>query len=156
MELTSTDPFAAPAIDPAYLQSEFDIFTMLEAVKAVRRFAEAQTFDGYIIEPFGEFGAATTDELLETFARGNAATVFHPVGTSSMSPKGANWGVVDPDLRVKGVEGLFIIDAGVIVSVANLCTEDVHLADAYVRRTNCRLLTPWLRPLLSQSVVLNS
>lgn len=129
---------------------------MLEAVKAVRRFAQAQTFDGYIIEPFGEFGAATTDELLEAFARGNAATVFHPVGTSSMSPKGANWGVVDPDLRVKGVEGLFIIDAGVIVSVSNIYIEDVHLADAYVRRTNCRPLTQWLPPLLSQSVVLNS
>ena len=42
-------------------------------------------------------------------------TVSHCVGTSAMSPRGAGWGVVDPDLRVKGVWGLRIVDAGVLV-----------------------------------------
>ena len=43
-------------------------------------------------------------------------TIFHPTGTSSMSPVGANWGVVDPDLRVKGVSGLRVADLSVLVS----------------------------------------
>jgi choline dehydrogenase-like flavoprotein len=42
--------------------------------------------------------------------------VFHPTGTAAMSPKGADWGVVDPDLKVKGVEGLRIVDGSVLVS----------------------------------------
>jgi choline dehydrogenase len=42
--------------------------------------------------------------------------VFHPTGTAAMSPKGAHWGVVDPDLKVKGVEGLRIVDGSVLVS----------------------------------------
>lgn len=48
--------------------------------------------------------------------RAGASSVFHPTGTAAMSPKGADWGVVDPDLKVKGVEGLRIVDGSVLVS----------------------------------------
>ncbi|KAJ7881442.1 aryl-alcohol oxidase [Mycena leptocephala] len=41
-------------------------------------------------------------------------TVYHPVGTAGMSPKGATWGVVDPDLSVKGLTGLRIVDLSVV------------------------------------------
>ena len=42
--------------------------------------------------------------------------MFHPTGTAAMSPKDVQWGVTDPDLKVKGVEGLRIIDGSVWVS----------------------------------------
>ena len=58
---------------------------------------------------------ATTDEELDQFIRSSTITVSHGVGTAAMSPKGAEYGVVDPDLRVKRVRGLRIVDASVLV-----------------------------------------
>lgn len=60
---------------------------------------------------------ANTDEELNEYIRQNAVSFFHPVATAAMSPVGADWGVVDPDLKVKGVAGLRIVDASVAVSV---------------------------------------
>lgn len=115
-KLSSSDPFAKPTIDPKFMSTTFDIFAMREAVKAVQRFTSASPWKDYIIAPFlAAFASATTDASIESYVRGNAGTLFHPVGTASMSPKGAKWGVVDPDLKVKGVEGLRIADGSVIV-----------------------------------------
>jgi len=67
-----------------------------------------------------------------------------------MSPKGAKWGVVDPDLKVKGVEGLRVIDASILVS-ALLCEigvgVDEHVWGSRLRRMRIRKdqLTLWLR-----------
>jgi choline dehydrogenase-like flavoprotein len=59
---------------------------------------------------------ATTDEEIDQVIREIAVTAWHPISTAAMSPKGASWGVVDPDLRVKGVSGLRVIDASIMVS----------------------------------------
>lgn len=88
---------------------------MKEAVKAVQRFTSANAWKNYILSPFGALATATTDTAIESFIRNNAGTVFHPVGTASMSPKGTKWGVVDLDLKVKGTEGLRIVDASIMV-----------------------------------------
>jgi hypothetical protein len=47
-------------------------------------------------------------------------TTWHPVSTAKMSPKGASYGVVDPDLKVKGMKGLRIVDASVFVSIIDM------------------------------------
>jgi len=88
---------------------------MREAVKSARRFVTAPAWNGYTT---GRFTAAnaTTDDEIDAFIRSTALSAFHAVGTASMSPKGAPWGVVDPDLRVKGVVGLRIVDNSVVVS----------------------------------------
>ncbi|KAK0199191.1 aryl-alcohol oxidase, partial [Desarmillaria ectypa] len=119
VKLNSSDPLDPPLIDPAYLTSEFDVFAMVEAVKSAKRFLSAPTWEGYILEAYGGLVNATTDEALEEYVRENVGTAAHPVGTASMSPRFANYGVVDPDLVVKGVSGLRVVDASIFVGCPN-------------------------------------
>lgn len=120
--LASADPFAHPLIDPNYLTTPFDIFTMRETVRAVKRFAAAEAWKDYIIAPFGNF-SSDADADLDAYIRDQASTVYHIVGTASMSPRGAEWGVVDPDLQVKGAEGIRIVDASVLPFPPNAHTQ---------------------------------
>ncbi|KAK0466266.1 aryl-alcohol oxidase [Desarmillaria tabescens] len=113
VKLNSSDPLGPPLIDPGYLSSEFDVFTLVEAVKSALRFVSASAWNDYVLEPYGELAQATTDEALEQYVRNNAGSAAHPVGTASMSPKSADYGVVDPDLLVKGVSGLRVVDASI-------------------------------------------
>lgn len=117
MTLRSDDPWQAPLIDPALLDSDFDIFAIREAIKAAQRFAASPGWDGYVIGPFGDLATAKTDAELEAYARRNAATVFHPVGTAAMGPANSSTGVVDPHFVVKGAVGLRVVDASVFVRV---------------------------------------
>jgi choline dehydrogenase-like flavoprotein len=105
-------------INPGYLAEDFDVLAMREAVKSARRFLAAPGFKNYVLEPFGALANATTDALLDNYIRNQAGTSAHPVGTASMSAKNATYGVVDPDLRVKGVSALRIVDASVLVSLS--------------------------------------
>jgi len=112
--ITSNNPFDPPAINPNLLDSEFDMFAMREAIRAARRFAKAPVFSDYIIRLED---TAVTDAELDVFIRQSAITVSHCVGTASMSPKGADYGVLDPDLRVKKVLGLRVVDSSAIPMV---------------------------------------
>ncbi|KAJ7600946.1 hypothetical protein C8J56DRAFT_813923 [Mycena floridula] len=114
VSINSTDPFAAPLIDPGLLTEDVDLFILREAIRSARRFLTAPAWDGYILTSNNN---ATTDEELNTYIRNNAVSFFHPVSTAAMSPPGAHWGVVDPDLKVKGVKGLRIVDASVAPSL---------------------------------------
>ncbi|KAI0295097.1 hypothetical protein B0F90DRAFT_1811527 [Multifurca ochricompacta] len=115
--LASANPFDAPNIDPALLNSDFDIFTIREGVKAALRFAAAPAWKDYVIGPFGALANVKTDADIEAYARSHAATVFHPFSTASMSPFGSSSGVVNPDLTVKKTIGLRIVDASVFPNV---------------------------------------
>ena len=88
---------------------------MREAFLATRRFASAPAWKGYLLS---EVVNITNDDDLDEFIRNSTTTIFHPVSTARMSRKGEEWGVVDPDLRVKCVEGLRIVDASVFVSIS--------------------------------------
>ncbi|KAI9435471.1 aryl-alcohol-oxidase from pleurotus Eryingii [Lactarius indigo] len=112
--LASANPFAAPNIDPALLNSNFDIFTIREGVKAALRFAAAPAWRDYVIGPFGALAGAKTDAQIEAYARNHAATVFHPFSTAFMSPNSSSHGVVNPDFGVKKTVGLRIVDASVL------------------------------------------
>ncbi|PPR04284.1 hypothetical protein CVT26_004071 [Gymnopilus dilepis] len=114
--LKSNNPLDPPLIDPKFLTSEFDIFALKESVKTAVRFFSAPAWKGYILEPAGAFAnvSLSDDQSLEEFVINNAGSAFHPVGTASMSPRNAQFGVVDPDLKVKGAQGLRVIDASVM------------------------------------------
>ena len=93
----------------------------------------------------GSLANATTDALLDEFIRNNAGTAAHPVGTASMSSRNASYGVVDPDLKVKGVGGLRIVDASVLVRLTIFLlsfsqTLDSLLFQVGILRRRCTLL----------------
>ncbi len=81
---------------------------MQYAVESANKFVTAAAWDGYILGP--------TANITENELRNGVGTVFHPVGTASMSPADASWGVVNPDLKLKGAKGVRIVDASVLVS----------------------------------------
>ena len=122
--LNTSDPFTAPLIDPGFYTSDIDFKMMKFAFRSAQRFISTPPWEGYILEPVIGLNNTTTDTDadLEEYIRSNTLTVFHPTGTSSISPVGAKWGVVDPDLRVKGVSGLQIVDLSILVSGFPLCS----------------------------------
>ncbi|KAJ7631424.1 alcohol oxidase [Mycena polygramma] len=113
LRLNSSDPFVQPLIDPGLLNSEFDIFTMREGMKAAQSFLSAQVFNDYIIEPVGAFANAITDAELDTYAQLFSNSIWHFTSTNQATRVGSAGGVVNPDLTVKGTKGLRIVDASV-------------------------------------------
>jgi choline dehydrogenase-like flavoprotein len=115
VKLATANPFDKPLIDPRLISTEFDKFCLRESVKAAKRFVSASAWDDYVIGPYGS-AAGTTDEEIDAHIRNLASTVYHAMGTAAMSAVNASWGVVDPNLKVKGVEGIRVVDASVFVS----------------------------------------
>ncbi|KAJ3903653.1 hypothetical protein F5879DRAFT_1010325 [Lentinula edodes] len=108
--LNSSNPLEYPLINFNLFSTTFDRFVVREAFRNTKKFLAAHSWDDYILSPPTN---ATTDEELDEYINQNAATENHPVGTAAMSSKSAAYGVVDPDLRVKGLSGLRIVDASV-------------------------------------------
>ncbi|RDB27619.1 Pyranose dehydrogenase 1 [Hypsizygus marmoreus] len=113
VKLRSSNPFDPPLIDPALLKSKFDKVAMREAVKTARKFLSAPAWKGYVMEQVGQFAGIVTDAQIDAYVAANAGTIFHTTGTAAMSAKGSSNGVTDPDLKVKKVAGLRVVDASV-------------------------------------------
>ncbi|KAF8512598.1 aryl-alcohol oxidase [Hysterangium stoloniferum] len=122
ISLKTSNPFDPPLIDVGLLTTNFDIAAARQCVRTAQRFITAPVWKNYVLGPINTFPNTTTDAELDQYIRAHATQTGHAVGTSSMSPKGANYGVVDPDLVVKGASGLRIIDASVMpfVPCANI------------------------------------
>ncbi|KAF7374315.1 Pyranose dehydrogenase 3 [Mycena sanguinolenta] len=115
LNASDPNPFNAPLIDPALFTSEFDIFAMKIAILKSEEFLSASAWKDYIIGPVDVLAAAlVSDAALEAYIRNTSIPASHCVGSAAMSAKSANWGVVDPDLRVKNATGLRIVDASVM------------------------------------------
>jgi choline dehydrogenase-like flavoprotein len=97
------------------LQSDFDLFTLREALKSAQRFFKAPAWQDVIIGPTQNLENITTDAL-DAFIRNAVTPSSHLVGSAVMSARDAEDGVVNPDLLVKGARALRIIDASVFVS----------------------------------------
>ena len=110
VRLASRDPLAAPLIDPAFLQEGDDVRRL---VKGFRQMREILSQPALARHGGREKSAAVrSDAEIEAFIRQHADTIYHPVGTCRMGiDDGA---VLDPQLRVKGVNGLRVVDASVM------------------------------------------
>ncbi|KAF8590857.1 GMC oxidoreductase, partial [Ramaria rubella] len=114
VKLASNNPFTSPLIDPGLLNTEFDMFTMRAGIRSAQRFVTAPAWKGYTLQQTGALANATTDDELDEFIRQNSGSSAHLVGSAAMSAKNADYGVVNPDLLVKGIINLRIIDASVM------------------------------------------
>ncbi|KAF7351661.1 Choline dehydrogenase, mitochondrial [Mycena sanguinolenta] len=112
--LNTTNIFDQPIINPNMLATDFDVQAMVTAINATRKVVTAKAWDGYIIREFGDFASATDEASLVNYVHTKATTIYHPIGGAVMSPKGASYGVVDPDGVVKGLSGLRIIDGSIL------------------------------------------
>jgi choline dehydrogenase len=90
----------------------FDLRMMVECAKAARSIFQQPAFDAFRGAPIFPARDDLDDKGLEAFVRAKAETVYHPVGTCRMGSDEAS--VVDPQLRVRGVEGLRVVDASVM------------------------------------------
>ncbi|KAF7374107.1 GMC oxidoreductase [Mycena sanguinolenta] len=110
--LGSNDPLADPLINPNLLGADVDLVIMREAVKSAIRYTTAPAWDGYVLSTLGL--TDTSDAGIEAYIRANAGTIYHPVGSVAMSPKGASWGALNPDLTVKGLTGIRVVDMSIV------------------------------------------
>lgn len=110
--LRSADPLEPPVIQPNYLSREADLRVLVEGIKLARRIAKAKAFDPYRGAETYPGTEVQGDSAIADYVRRVAETVYHPVGTCKMGSDAM--AVVDPQLRVRGVEGLRVTDASVM------------------------------------------
>lgn len=115
VRLDPTDPAGPPLIDPALLTDPRDAALLAEAAERTRQIVESTPFDalrGPLIQPERWPDSA---EALDTWMRTRAITIYHPVGTCRMGVDAA--AVVDPTLRVRGLDGIHVIDASIMPTI---------------------------------------
>jgi choline dehydrogenase-like flavoprotein len=110
--LKTANPLDDPLIDPNYLASEEDLDTLAAGFEIVKRIVAAKAFDPYRGEPLIPERMPVTREEVRAAIRQHAETVYHPVGSCKMGTDAM--AVVDPQLRVHGLEGLRVADASIM------------------------------------------
>ncbi|KAL3868279.1 hypothetical protein ACJMK2_041106 [Sinanodonta woodiana] len=120
IRLRSRDPFDPPIIDPNYLSEEEDIKTFIKGVRLLEKYIQTKTmqkigvsFDLLNITLCGAH-VFLSDAYVECYVRHMATTEYHPASTCKMGPPEDPSTVVDPQLRVKGIKGLRVVDASVM------------------------------------------
>lgn len=110
--LNTPDPLAPPMIDPNYLDHPDDMETMLRGVKICRQISEAPSFARHRDEELFPGPSVQSDDELRDYIRQKAETIYHPVGTCKMGSD--DMAVVDSSLKVRGMDGLRVVDASVM------------------------------------------
>lgn len=111
--LQNADPMSAPRIDPQFLSDAGDLDTLLKGVKLGRRVMDAPPFRTLGPDELYTANVRDDDGLREEI-KNRADTIYHPVGTCRMGAVDDPQAVVDPSLKVRGLDGLYVIDASVM------------------------------------------
>ncbi|MBX3660553.1 MAG: GMC family oxidoreductase N-terminal domain-containing protein [Ramlibacter sp.] len=109
----------APAIAPNYLSTEADRKVAADSLRVTRRIVAQPALARYQPEEWKPGPQFQTDEELARLAGDIATTIFHPVGTTRMGPDGDPMAVLDSHLRVRGVAGLRVVDAGAMPTITS-------------------------------------
>ncbi|MES9605644.1 FAD-dependent oxidoreductase [Actinomadura sp. NPDC000929] len=115
LRLGSADPSAAPVIDPGYLTEPDDARLLLDGMELVREVMANQAIAGDVKEELSPGPRYADRKALARELPNRATTVYHPVGSCRMGAD--ERAVVDPGLRVRGVEGLRVADASIMPSI---------------------------------------
>ena len=112
--LQSQDPAAAPLILQRFLATDADWRALRAGVRLAREVASQPSMQPYIAREILPGDGKTADEDIDAHIRKTSITVHHPLGTCRMGSEGDGLAVVDPELRVKGVDALRVVDASVM------------------------------------------
>ena len=112
VRLASSNPLDKPLVNPNYLGVEADVERLVQGVKLAREIFATETFSSWVKQELMPGPDIQSDEQLRTFVRQKADSYHHQVGSCKMGLD--EMAVVDPHLRVYGVEGLRVADASVI------------------------------------------
>jgi choline dehydrogenase len=115
--LASADPMAKARIQANYLATETDRRCMVEGIKLGRRLAQTRALGQWVEEEIVPGAETASDDEILAFIRRTGITIYHPSGTCRMGGDAAS--VVDPELRVRGIEGLRVADASVMPTVVS-------------------------------------
>ena len=115
LSLKSPDPLAPPRIEFKFLETSYDIETMLFGMQFARKLADQPALRPYVAEEVSPGPSVTSEEALIENLRNTGVSNLHPVGTCRMG-QGTD-AVVDPRLRVHGIKGLRVADASIMPQV---------------------------------------
>jgi choline dehydrogenase-like flavoprotein len=115
--LNSADPADAPVIDPAYIRDPYDLKIAVEGIRQSREIMSQHALSKYIKSEHFPGSAVRTQAHYEEYAQQYGRTGYHPVGTCKMGVD--EMSVVDPQLRVRGIEGLRVADSSVMPRIVS-------------------------------------
>lgn len=117
VKLNSAEPRDAPLMFSNYLDTDLDRRCVVAAIKFARLLAATQPLADYVAAEMLPGPAASTDADILEFARNYGATIFHPAGTCRMGSDAD--AVVDPRLRVRGMQGLWVVDCSIMPTLVS-------------------------------------
>jgi choline dehydrogenase len=117
VRIKSSDPRAQPAIRPNYLSTPEDRATAAASIRLTRRICAAEPLARYITEEFRPGPQIQSDTDLVKAAGDIGTTIFHPVATCRMGDDPL--AVVDPRLRVRGIDALRVVDAAIMPTITS-------------------------------------
>ena len=112
VHIKSRDPAVGPSIRPNFLASAVDQACMIRGMRIARRMVGRPALRPYLVEEMSPGANVTSDADWLAFARANGQTIYHPLGTCRMGEDDA--AVVDLRLKVRGLDGLRVVDASVM------------------------------------------
>ncbi|KAK7874213.1 hypothetical protein R5R35_006256 [Gryllus longicercus] len=125
VRLKSTNPAHYPQIEPNYFAFREDVNTLVEGIKIAMNVSATPAFQKFGSRPHtipmpgcGKY-SFMSDEYWECALRHFTFTIYHPAGTCKMGPQGDRSAVVDPRLRVHGVDGLRVADASIMPTIVS-------------------------------------
>lgn len=137
IELRSTDPLAPPKIFPNYLQTEREIEALRQGIRVMQKlydttsYKQAEAKEIHVKISECDKLKYDSDEYWECYIRYTSSTLYHPVGTAKMGPDSDADAVLDPQLRVRNVKNLRVIDASVmpIIPSANTNAASIMIGE---------------------------
>lgn len=123
--LRSSDPTAHPRIDPRYLSDPADLWLLIEGCKLAREIAAEPALHSYVSNEYLPGSTTVSNADWTAHVRERTESLYHPVGTCAMGP--TSDAVVDPTLRVNGVDGLRVADASVMPTIVNANTQAISM-----------------------------
>jgi choline dehydrogenase len=130
LTLRSPHPLSKPALDPRYLSDPVDVEILVAGMKMAREIGQAAPLSRYRGSEVTPGHGVDSDAALEAHLRDTVESLYHPVGTCKMGANDDESAVVDPLLRVRGVEGLRVVDASIMPLLVNANTNAPTIAIA--------------------------